>query len=212
MTLRFMLVGIVASMGFEMPTAQDLASWSRSGCNWFDARMADVSCLQAEAARALELVTDCERVDDPALAPAPLAASEVAPTGADLTFDAVVDGMARDFSADLASIEAEKSFDVEEYITIVEPFEEMLPAVASEPQPAPTPEPVVEAIAEADPEPEPAMQPALTPVSVVQAESRVAKISSAVRLTRQALGAWAALIQPSPSADQADDEGEDDPL
>jgi len=194
MALRFVLLGLVASMGFEMPSTQDLASWSRSGREWFDARLADVSCLRAEAARAFDVAANGERVAE---APAP----EVAPTRDDLTFDAVVDGMAKDFSTDLAALEAEKTLEFEEALTVVEPFREMPPAVVGigQPEPEPSMDPAVGEVAVA--------APAAVPAQAVETESRVAKISAALRLTRQAMSAWAALIQPSPSATPEEDPG-----
>src|SRR3954453_5202836 len=39
-TLRIMLVGLVASLGFELPSDNDLSRWSRSGREWVAARLA----------------------------------------------------------------------------------------------------------------------------------------------------------------------------
>jgi hypothetical protein len=179
MALRFVLVGLVASMGFEMPSGGDVESWTRTGQNWFEARLAELSSLRLEASRAFDAATDCERAD--ASAPAPVPAVEVASVREDLTFEAVVDGMAKDFTADLASINEPRP--AEEAIATVEPFREMPEAA---PSPSPSPAPAIESVVEARPEP-----------VVSPATSRVEKISTALRLTRQAMSAWAALIQPS---------------
>jgi hypothetical protein len=199
MALRFVLVGLVASLGFEMPGGPDVSSWARTGRDWFNARMAEVTSLRSEAERALALAADCERSDDQA--PAPNA--EVAPTRLDLTFDAVVDGMARDFSADQASIEVARP--VEEAIAAVDPTDgptvEMPEVACLDPT---ADEDGVDTLAEAGPEPEPATAPATEVVS------RVERISTAVRLTRRAMEAWASLIQPS-ALRVAGESGDDSP-
>jgi hypothetical protein len=186
MALRFLLVGLVASMGFEMPSARDVESWTRSGRNWVEARLSDANSLRLEVARVLDRASDCERAEPPAPAPE----VEVASIRDDLTFDAVVDGMARDFVVDLASIK--EPGPVDEAIAIVEPFREM-PEATPTPTPSRPESPAIETVVAAPSEPVegPATVPAAAPTS-----SRIEKISTALRLTRQAMSAWAALMEP----------------
>jgi hypothetical protein len=187
MALRFLLVGLVASLGFEMPTARDVESWTRTGRSWVEARLADANSLKLEVARALDRAPDCERLEEPTLAPAPVA--EVASIREDLTFEVVVDGMAKDFVADLASIK--EPGPVDEALAVVEPFREMQEAT---PTPSRPEVPAIETVVAARPEPVEGPAPVPTPPPTT---SRIEKISTALRLTRQAMSAWAALVEPS---------------
>ena len=191
MALRVLLVGLVASMGFELPDGQELSSWTKTGRDWFNARMVDLSNLRVEAERVIAEDADGERAEEPAAAPI-----EVASTRADLAFDAVVEGMASEFATDLASIEARKPPD--EALAAVEPSREIPPAEQSDPS---LEDPDVETLAEADPAP-------TAPAQAVEPPSRIERISTAVRLTREAMNAWASLIQPSPVKVAGDGRGD----
>lgn len=139
MTLRFVLVGLVTSLGFDLPTTQDVSAWVRSGrttlatfVEGFDAPMP--VGLAAFAA-----------VDEPVIAMVEPALPPPAPCD-DLAFAAVVDEMANEFAA------SSEPTDLAVNAPIIEP----------------TPAPVVEA--------------------------GVARLSDAVRLTRQAISAWTTLL------------------
>ena len=189
MALRFLLVSLVAGMGFELPSGGDVATWTRAGRDWVDARMGDLSSLKAEARLAFAGAVDCEREVEPAASPV-----DVAPTREDLAFEAIVEKMASDFKADLATIEEPKP--VDEALVIVEPFREMPPAALTDPEPA-VPAPVEVAGA----------RPEVVAPATVESASRVERISAAVSLTKQALSAWASLIQPTVrvAAEQVED-------
>ena len=80
MLIRFLLVSIVAGLGFEPPSACDVSDWSRSGRDWVLARIDDF--------KGARLVAERDR--------------------ADAEFDATVTGMANDFTADLAALDRPK--------------------------------------------------------------------------------------------------------
>ena len=183
MALRFLLVSLVAGMGCELPSQTDVAAWARTGREWVDARVGDTARLKVEAELALAGLRGRLRARSPTpVAPRPTSV-EVPSTRDDLAFEAVVEKMASDFAADLAAIEESKPED--EAVVVVEPFREMPPAAWTDPEPA---APAFEEVAEAPAEV--SAPPRETPAS------RSEKISAAVRLTKQALGAWASLIQP----------------
>ena len=182
MALRVLLVGLVASMGLALPSGQDVKSWADSGGRWVESRLADLNHFRAEAERAFE----GGPATDPAVyaeATAP-ARTEVATTRDDLTFDAVVEGMASSFAADLATIEKAKS-GVEIAATTPAPTLEEVPADTCIAPDA--------LVAEGDsldlenPEASP------TPVLAVESPSTAEKLTSAVRLTKEAVNAWASV-------------------
>ena len=49
MTLRIMLVGLVASMGYDLPSGPDLSCWAQAGRDWVHARMTDLTGSVVEA-------------------------------------------------------------------------------------------------------------------------------------------------------------------
>lgn len=189
--MRFLLVSLVAGMGFELPSSSDVASWTQASRDWVDARMGDLMSLKVEAERAFAEAADCEREAGPVAAPVEVAAD---PTPADLAFEAVVEKMASDFAADLAAIEEPEP--AAEALVKVESFQEMPPAVWTESEPV---IPTFEKVAEARPE-------VVIPTGD-EATQRVEKLSTAVQLTRQALNAWASLFQPAVqvAAEEAND-------
>ncbi len=179
MALRFLLVSLVAGMGCELPSQSDLECWARAGQEWVDARVGDIARIKVEAELALAGVADSERETAPD--PSPV---EATPDRDDLAFEAVVEKMASDFAADLAAIE--EPVPADEAVVVVEPFREMPPAAWTDPEPA---APAFEEVAESRPE--------VSAPSGEKPASRSEQISAAVRLTKQALGAWASLIQPA---------------
>ena len=64
MALRCLLVSLVASLGFELPSNQDVTSWTISGRNWVSTRAVELTALQAEASGWLGL-------NDPTMQPKP---------------------------------------------------------------------------------------------------------------------------------------------
>ena len=171
MALRFLLVSLVVSMGFEMPSNADVASWTRSGRDWVDARVADLSGLRAGAERTLSGVVGGEPI------PEGIAIARDLTGSSDLAFEVVSEGMAADFAVDLAITRSE----------------EPAPAAGSamladldRPAALPSGEPVDGLLAREGP-----------PAGESPARSRLARLSDAVRLTREAVHAWAVLIQPA---------------
>jgi hypothetical protein len=186
MALRFLLVSLVAGMGLELPSGQELSSWTRAGREWAGARMVDLSSIRVEAERALLGSTDCERAE---VIAGPAEAVEVGPSTADLAFDVVVEGMASTFAADLAAIRADRpeSIATPDAIADQPPGEEppMLAWVDPEPELASFP-------ASVETRPAAVAEPPICPIA-----TRVDRLSVAVRLTRQAVIAWASLIEGS---------------
>jgi len=171
MALRFLLVSLVAGMGFEMPNGTDVETWTRPGRDWVEARVADIAGLRTRAERAFAGADDrepvAEAVSSLAGAEAPLAAS-------DLAFEVVSEGMAADFAVDLALTRSE---------------EPPAPAVADAAMLAdldgPAALPSGESVA------------ALLAAEDAPAPSRSSRLFNAVRLTREAVHAWAILVQPA---------------
>ena len=184
MALRFLLVSLVAGMGLELPSGQELSSWTRAGREWAGARMVELSSLRVEAEQAFLGATDCERAIENT---GPIASAEVGASRADLAFDVVVEGMASTFAADLVASRSDRP----ESVSTPDAFADQR---RGEDPPI---------LAWSDPEPEPAFFPASVEtrpeaVSEVPAiAARVDRLSAAVRLTRQALSAWALLIEGS---------------
>lgn len=98
MTLRIVLVALVAALGLPLPGAEEMEAWERSGRAWVADHLADFSSLGVEVGGA----------DEPADRPAGagLLADRAVSSRADLAFEAAVEAMASGFSADLASMES----------------------------------------------------------------------------------------------------------
>ena len=192
MALRCLLVGLVASLGFELPSSQDVTSWTALGQNWVSARSADLSALQAEATGWLTATdpTLRPRTDQVATAEAePMAVAEAtteaAASPADLAFDSIGEGMALAFGTDLEAIRAEGATDARK----LEAASEVVATV--EPQPQPEDERMTLAF--------PAPSADLTDEEGMDQDEiaaiRADRLSSAVRLTREAVQAWASVIE-----------------
>jgi hypothetical protein len=187
MALRFLLVSLVAGMGLELPSGQELSSWTRAGREWAGARMVELSSIRVEAERALLGSTDCERAD---VVAGPAEADDAGPSTADLAFDVVVEGMASTFAADLAALRADRPESIATPEAIAEqPRSEEPPMLAwRDPEPEP---------ASVETQPDVVAEPPISPTQISPIATRVDRLSVAVRLTRQAVIAWASLIEGS---------------
>ncbi len=47
MAIRMILVGVVASLGFDLPTGRDVEVWASTGQAWYDARVSEFQARQA---------------------------------------------------------------------------------------------------------------------------------------------------------------------
>ena len=190
MTLRIMLLGLVASMGIELPSDADVSSWTRSGRDWVNARLVDLSGRSVEADPADAGPADCHQASTPTGSPV-VAVAEDSTASADNAFEAVSGAMAADFSADLMAIQAEESSTEAAPVALV-----VLetPAVG-----LPDGEETMCQAARAD-EAE-AVGPGEPTIESDESPSRLERVSSAVRLTREAVHAWAALIEESAEED-----------
>jgi hypothetical protein len=195
MTLRIMLLGVVASMGFELPSGSDISCWANSAQRWVDATKSDQSrhCVEAEKADVLPsncLLTSTESCR------APMA---VEPTKAcdDEPFDAVSHAMAADFVADLL-VKGPKPEALEPQPLIVEILEVPATGLPSGEEVA-----IVEITAE-----KVEVAQVSEDLSVIEdakdvtsaMHERLDRIASAIRLTREAVQAWAEAIEPSDEA------------
>ena len=173
MTLRLILVGLVTSMGLELPSHRDVSCWVESGRAWANARVCDLTSCGVE------------------VLPAPAAESAGQPAEADLAFQAVQGEMAAEFRSDaiLAAAEVQAldaDSDAPSDVTLVEVTvglpegEELASASSVDPATEATSTASIEMTAEEDEE---------------DAPPRVDRLASAVRLTREAAQAWAAVMQ-----------------
>jgi hypothetical protein len=180
-----MLLGLVASMGFELPSGADLSRWIDSSRCWVGSTVADRSGHCGEASKPDVVPADCRQAQESCPAPClamPPKLSE------DQAFEAVTDAIAADFTADLVAKAPEPQPVVEE-TTVVEVFE--IPAVG-----LPAGEELVSQVVTE--EKVDVAVPAEKPVTTELTEAvqdRLERISSAVRLTRDAVQAWADVIQ-----------------
>ena len=201
MALRCLLVSMVACLGFDLPTARDLSSWTMTGRDWVSSRVVDLSALQAEASGWLSSndPTMNRPVEAPAVAstevstPAPALTTEESSLTADLAFDSINEGMALSFADDLEATRTQQA--LAEPAVAASPVESTETIVAAEPAPAvePAATPEVDSLALAFP----AADAGSTEDEATEtAPSQDERIASAVRLTREAVQAWAAVIQP----------------
>ncbi len=193
MTLRIMLLGLVASMGFELPSAPEVSRWLEASRNWVDATVADRSGSIVEVMSPDVRPTDCCQARETCLAPV---AIELPKACDDKAFEAVSNAMATDFAADVVA-QATQPPTLEEETTIVEVAVETLeiPAVG-----LPSGEELVtQVIPEEKPETvaEVVEEPSMTVELTEEAQDRLDRISNAIRLTREAAEAWADVLQDS---------------
>jgi hypothetical protein len=190
MTIRIMLVGLVASLGFELPSGSDVSRWAQAGTEWVHGRMADLSGPGVEVKLDLARPSDCQQADETIAVPS-LACEKEA--NADRAFQAVSEDMARDLSADLLAIHGDQA-----------PGESVGPTLVLEgPAPVGLPEgeelvgclvvladeaATVEVASIDKPMPDDSV--ISTDVTPVPTD----RVSAAVRLTREAVQAWADLM------------------
>jgi hypothetical protein len=184
-----MLLGLVASMGFELPSGSDLTRWVDSTKCWVDATMADRSGRCVEAPQPDVSPTDCLQAKESCHAPIVV---EQPKSSEDKAFEAASNAMAADFAADLLAQTSEpKTLDTQ--TSIVEVLE--VPAVGlpagEELATQVVVEEKVEVVAEV-------VEGPVVTVEVTEVmQERLDRISNAVRLTREAAQAWAEVIQDS---------------
>ena len=184
MMLRLMLLGLVASMGLELPSGRDVASWASTGRAWAEARMAGP--VGVESAPGLS---------------SPRGPRRVVETRADLAFEAISDGMAAEFAADRAEPVAVLPEAVDAPLVTLDEAVVGLPE-GEEP-------PILDEVALARAEPSSQAIPAEPGDSSDEgidaedeAPTRADRLTSALRKTQEAVRAWADLI--GESADEAE--------
>ncbi len=179
MTLRIMLVGLVTSLGLELPSGADVSSWAEAQSTWVRAAMLDQSATGDEAPPVLAQVADRHQAGETPEAPA-TACPNADPS--DAAFEAASGAMTADLAADLLASLPEEA----------PAIDEAEPALALEaPSPAEDESVGCLAVAEAgdemDERDEVAFEAEPTPT--------VDRVSSAVRLTREAVQAWVDVLQ-----------------
>jgi hypothetical protein len=182
MTLRLMLVGLVASMGFELPTGTEVSAWARTGRDWACAMRASLSGPAIEADRPDAVPADCHQAEATSTTEPPVIV-DVAGVPDDASFFAASEATAAEFATDWKSIcdEGSASEDVSASLPIEPPPRTGLP-VGEEPA----------EVVESDDLPGGATT--MAEVSPARAE----RVRSAIRLTREAVLAWSVLLQESP--------------
>ncbi len=191
MALRVFLLGLVALMSLELPTGQQVQSWTENGSRWLSVRMNDVCQFGTEFKRAW---SDQESsVPTPGTStPADPLVDEIALMRSDLAFEMAMNGLIADFRTDLAATEAKL------------PVASEAPALAIvERLPS---ESVVEATEPACFDHEMAVEEieSARSTGLVETASIENRLGSAVRLTRQALSAWASFL-PIPDSEPETD-------
>jgi hypothetical protein len=199
MALRVLLVAIVAALGLELPGADEFAGWERSGRDWVTARLADLSSLCFDEAPASE-------------------PTDAAPDRTDLVFEAVTESMALNFSSDLASNGSKPP--VEGTLASIDPqaghassaqpdradlvfevvAESMASGFSSDLASIGTKPPGEGNLASIEPQAAPASAVAVAPAGAEAStpqELTLERLATAVRLTKQAVDAWASVIQPA---------------
>ena len=198
MVLRCLLVSLVASLGFELPRGQDLTSWTVSSRGWVSARATDLSALGLEASGWLGL-TDPTVGRMAELAATPAAATPrpayVAPLlSTELVFGLINEDMALSFADDQARLLAATVAEAPP-AAAAESLAPAAQASATSDLPEPNLNPEIDSLARvfAGPESE------LTDEAVATAPDAglvpTDRLHSAVRLTREAVHAWASFAQ-----------------
>ena len=189
MTLRIMLLGLVASMGFELPSGAQVSCWTQSGRDWVLATAADRSVPEVEADRPDAGLADCHQAE----APAPIERSIVAvepKADDDSAFVAASEAMAADFAADLMTMREERApaEDVPAMLAVASPPVGLPDGEELSVPPSPADEVVLADVVASDD------VPAEATVAIDEPPSRADRVSNAIRLTRDAARAWADLM------------------
>lgn len=205
MLLRLFLVGAVASLGFDLPTGNDVQAWTRASQAWWDATTAewllpsiDLTPKVAnqtkeppdQAVATLESIVEMtpSTIDEPS--------APIAGTLTDQVFDGVVTRMVSTFAADptpLPAVAARKTPSFEPVEVVDDLYSDLAYELnrASEEAPFPA-QPVTLA----------ALAPTLGQTESVT-PSTGKRLATAVRLTSQAMSAWAGLLRPDVTIDSA---------
>lgn len=181
MTLRIMLVSLVTSLGLELPSGADVSSWAEAQSTWVRAAMLDRSATGDEAPPALARVADRHQAGETSEAPATACPKA---DHSDAAFEAATGAMAADLASDLLASQPEEAPAIDEAGS----------ALALE-TPSPAEDDSVGCLANAEAGDE-------MDEIIVEAEPapKVDRVSSAVRLTREAVQAWVDLLQPDAEA------------
>jgi hypothetical protein len=107
MGLRFLLVGLVASLGIDLPTRRDLSEWTHGSRTWLCVQLDEWNawdCSGPALRVAAPRATTTEAAPTLAAAPTPETTAEVV---TDVEFTALLDEMITDFAPADAPLEAE---------------------------------------------------------------------------------------------------------
>jgi hypothetical protein len=182
MALRILLMGLVASMGFELPGGLEVSAWAGPAQDQVCARQCIPSGPIVEVDRPEAGPTDCLPADvSEAIVPPAIVEEVAAP--ADAAFLAASEATTAAFLADSSSMRDEGS-----------PGEDIGSTVPCEAPPVGLPAGEELAVVGSDRE-------GGETAEVEQRPTRSERVISAIRLTHEAVRAWSELIQESP--DQA---------
>ena len=164
MTLRIMLLGLVASLGLELPSRADVEGWATAGAAFAYSATEGLSSPRVEVAARPDLADGADRHQaEDSFDASPFVGEEAA--DADMAFAGAAETLTSDLSADLAANPLDRS--------LVE--DESAGCLLAE-------------AAEAD-----AM--ASDQATATTSDEPTDRVISAVRLTREAIQAWASLLQ-----------------
>jgi hypothetical protein len=170
MALRLILLSLVALFSLELPTSRDVAAWSRNGNQWVGDRLADAAQWMTAIGQTCTGVSPTELANEPTATVDPIV-EEITTMRADLSFEAAIDGFVTDLRSGLdssATVVVQATADLT--VEVAEP-------VCFERGPATDESSSVAPAVELSPGPD--------------------RLTSAVRLTREALSAWASLLPQS---------------
>lgn len=111
MTLRFLLVGAVAALGFDLPSGIDVDAWTHSGRAWWHARAAEFEARHGIA------LAEVEDVSSPS---SPVVEADVPPSDDDAAFATVIEDVVSAFAADEAIARAEEPGDSSQLVAGVD--------------------------------------------------------------------------------------------
>jgi hypothetical protein len=172
MLLRLILISVVSAMGLNLPSAREWDDLAASGHAWIQEAIARVDALMPAGELAFEPPAAVAEV-----------AKVLAPTdNPDWAFDAIVDQMASTFANPPAPVVEVVPADAAEVLGAGSGLPELVAPATSDIS-------IASAVAEAI---------AIEPAPVESPAARISRIDLAIRLTREAMGAWSRVFEPAP--------------
>ena len=198
MVLRCLLVSLVASLGFELPRGQAVTSWTMASQSWVSARVVDLSALGAEASGWLGMndptVLRMEELASTKAESTSILETTIVVQDSEFAFELINEDMALSFADDQARLLA---------VSIVEapPVSDVESSAPSEPRSEPITSaellsnPEMDSLARVFAGAETDFIDEVSGPGPGALPDPTERLNSAVRLTRDAVRAWASLAQ-----------------